>query len=104
MVMEACFPFTTENADTYGNIIAVDKIQGTGYPATVEGQYNYLAKLTQEIIDGGGSGIFYWEPAWITSDIRTQWGQGSAWDCNTLFNFGGAVIKGMDYMTTKYNF
>lgn len=104
MVMETCFPFTTKNADTYGNIIDTRKLSVSDYPPTIDGQYNYLVKLTQEIIDGGGSGIFYWEPAWITSEIKTQWGQGSAWDCNTLFNFNGEVIRGMDYMTYKYDF
>lgn len=104
MIMETCYPFTTANADSYGNIIDTRKLSVSDYPPTIDGQYNYLVKLTQEIIDGGGSGIFYWEPAWITSDIKTQWGQGSAWDCNTLFDFDGSVIRGMDYMTNNYDF
>jgi arabinogalactan endo-1,4-beta-galactosidase len=61
-------------------------------------------KLAQEIIDGGGKGIFPWEPAWITSNMKTQWGQGSAWECNTLFDFQGNVIKGMHFMTYSYTF
>jgi arabinogalactan endo-1,4-beta-galactosidase len=103
MVVETAYPWTTGNADSYGNIIAADKLTGT-YPASKEGQFNYLVKLTQEIIEGGGIGIHYWEPAWITSNLKDSWGTGSAWDCNTPFDFAGNVIKGMDYMTYAYKF
>ena len=104
MVVETAFPFTTANADSYGNILGLQRLPASGHEASVQGQYDYLVELTQEIIDGGGSGIIYWEPAWITSDIKDLWGTGSAWDCNTLFNFGGAVIRGMNYMTVQYDF
>jgi arabinogalactan endo-1,4-beta-galactosidase len=103
MIMETGYPWTTGNYDSYGNIINVDRLL-PDYPATIEGQFNYLVKLTQEIIDGDGKGIFTWEPAWISSDIKTQWGQGSAWECNTLFDFQGNVIKGMHFMTYPYEF
>ncbi len=103
MIVETTYPWTTGYADNYNNIINVDKLL-SGYPATQEGQYQYLVKLAQEIIDGGGKGIFPWEPAWITSNMKTQWGQGSAWECNTLFDFQGNVIKGMHFMTYPYKF
>lgn len=103
MVVETAYPWTVDNADSYNNIMAVDKLTGT-FPASQEGQFNYLVKLTQEIIDGGGTGIHYWEPAWITSNLNDRWGTGSSWDCNTLFDFAGNVIKGMDYMTYPFKF
>lgn len=103
MVVETAYPWTLDNADSYNNIMAVDKLTGT-FPASQEGQFNYLVKLTQEIIDGGGTGVHYWEPAWITSNLKDRWGTGSSWDCNTLFDFTGNVIKGMDYMTYPYKF
>ena len=103
MVVETAYPWTLNNADSYNNILAPDKLT-VAYPANQTGQYDYLVKLTQEIIDGGGTGIHYWEPAWITSEMRDKWGQGSSWDCNTLFDFTGNVIKGMNYMTYPYVF
>jgi len=103
MIVETAYPWTLNNADSYNNIIATDKLTVT-YPANQTGQYNYLVKLTQEIIDGGGAGIHYWEPAWITSNMKDRWGTGSSWDCNTLFDFTGNVVKGMKYMTYPYNF
>ncbi len=103
MILETAYPWTLDNADDYPNIMDVDKIV-PHYPATEEGQYKYLKKLVQEIMDGGGKGIFYWEPAWISSEAKTQWGTGSAFDNNTLFDFDGNVLKGMDYMTFDYDF
>ncbi len=102
MIMETAYPWTTNNYDSYGNIIDADKLD-PDYPASVIGQFQYLCRLTQEIIDGGGKGIFYWEPAWISADMRDLWGQGSAWECNTFFDFDGNVIQGMKYMTFSYD-
>ena len=103
MIAETAYPWTIDNADNYNNIIDIDKLNPL-YPATESGQYNYLRKLTQEIIDGGGKGIFYWEPAWISAGVKTLWGEGSAWEQNTFFDFQGNVIDAMDYMTFKYDF
>lgn len=103
MIMETTYPWTTGSADNYGNIINSAKLNA-GYPATEAGQYDYLNALTQEIIDGGGKGIFTWEPEWITSNMKDSWGTGSAWECNTLFDFQGNVIKGIRFMTDHYTF
>jgi arabinogalactan endo-1,4-beta-galactosidase len=102
-IMETAYPWTDGNADSYPNTFNISKLV-TGYPATEAGQYNYLQALTQEIIDGGGKGIFYWEPDWITSNMKDLWGTGSSWDNHTLFNFQGEVLKGMHYMTYLYKF
>jgi arabinogalactan endo-1,4-beta-galactosidase len=103
MIMETIYPWTTGNADSYNNIIDVSKLV-SGYPATENGQYDYMHALTQEVIDGGGKGIFAWEPAWITSNMKDGWGTGSSWDCNTFFNFTGSTLKGIRFMSDKYNF
>ena len=103
MIMETAYPWTSGDADSYHDIFNASKLV-PGYPATVDGQYNYLLALTQKIIDGGGKGIFYWEPAWITSNLKDPWGTGSSWDNHTLFDFQGSVIKGMNYMTWNYKF
>lgn len=103
MVMETAYPWTLDNADNYPNIIDTTKILAD-YPPSPEGQYKYLTTLTQEIIDGGGAGIFYWEPGWVSSSMKTQWGTGSAWDCNALFDFQGEVLPAIGFMTYPYRF
>jgi arabinogalactan endo-1,4-beta-galactosidase len=103
MIMETAYPWTTLNADSYANTITISKLV-SGYQATTDGQYHYLLALTQEIINGGGKGIFYWEPAWITSNLKDLWGTGSSWDCNTFFDFQGEVLQGINFMTYHYQF
>jgi arabinogalactan endo-1,4-beta-galactosidase len=103
MIMETAYPWTSGDADSYRDISNSSKLV-PGYSASADGQYNYLITLTKKIIYGGGKGIFYWEPAWITSNMKDQWGSGSSWDNHTLFDYQGSVIKGMNYMTRHYKF
>lgn len=103
MVVETGFPWSTGNADTYNNIFsAADSVPG--YPISANDQLRYLKDLTQAIIDGGGKGVQYWEPAWITSGLNDSWGTGSSWDNVTLFDFTGNVLPGADFMRHKYKF
>lgn len=101
MIMETAYPWTLQNADSYGNIFGQSSLV-SGYPATPAGQRQYMVDLVQAVIDGGGSGVFYWEPAWITSSMRDLWGTGSSWDNNTLVDFQGRVHDGMKYLTWPY--
>lgn len=60
--------------------------------------------MTQQLITGGGSGIIYWEPAWITSSMKDPYGTGSAWENVTLFDFSGNTLPGIDFMKFAYKF
>ncbi len=102
MIVEAAYPWTMEYGDDYSNIFAQDALVN-GYPATKEGQRDFMIDLTKEIIDGGGMGLIYWEPAWITSNMKNQWGTGSAWENNTLFDFEGNVHIGIDFINRDYS-
>lgn len=103
MVMETAYPWTLENADGYGNIFGDGDVE-EGYPATVAGQRSYLTELVQEVADGGGTGVFYWEPAWITSGMQDLWGTGSSWENNALFDFQGRLHRGASWLTHPYDF
>ncbi len=103
MVVETGYPFTSQSADTYNNIIGGD-VGVPGYPVTEAGQLQYMKDLTQNVIDAGGTGIMYWEPAWISSSLRDLWGQGSSWENMALFDFGGNTLPGMRFMTWPYRF
>ncbi|MDR9415580.1 MAG: glycosyl hydrolase 53 family protein [Gracilimonas sp.] len=101
MILETAYPWTVENADNYGNIFGNESLIN-GYPATKEGQKQFMIDLVQEVKDGGGNGVFYWEPAWITSNLKDLWGTGSSWENNALFDFEGNAHIGFDYMTHEY--
>lgn len=101
MILETAYPWTTDGDDNYNNIFG-GQAPVAGYPFTREGQSDMMKFLTQAMINGGGSGLVYWEPAWISSEMKDLWGSGSAWENCTFFDFDGNAHEGMDYMTAEY--
>ncbi len=101
MIVEAAYPWTSANADSYGNIFSSGDAV-SGYPLTEDGQFNYLVDLTKAIRSGGGMGIMVWEPAWISSSAKDLWGTGSAWDNCTFFDFGWNTNRAIGFMSYKY--
>jgi len=102
MILETAYPWSATGSDSYANLFGAQP-PATGYPYTPQGQLDMMKAVTQEMLDGGGNGIIYWEPAWITSGLRDYWNTGSPWENCTFFDFNGNVIIGIDYMTQTYN-
>ena len=96
MVVETAYPFTLENNDSANNILNENALI-TGYPATQQGQLDYLNKLYNVIKESGGEGLVYWEPAWVSTNCSTPWGKGSHWDNATLFDHNNKVTLGMRF-------
>jgi len=96
MVVETAYPFTLENNDPANNILGSDALIN-GYPATQQGQLDYMKKLEEVIKSSGGEGLVYWEPAWVSTKCRTLWGQGSHWDNATFFDFDNKATLGMQF-------
>ena len=94
MVVETAYPFTLENNDSANNNLNENALI-TGYPATQQGQLDYLNKLYNVIKESGGEGLVYWEPAWVSTNCTTPWGKGSHWDNATLFDHNNKVTLGM---------
>lgn len=103
MVVETSYPWTLESFDPAHNILGESSLE-PGFPATPEGQLQYMIALTQKIIDGGGKGIIYWEPAWISTSCSTLWGQGSHWENATFFDAGhhNEALPVFEFMLHKY--
>jgi len=85
VVVETAYPFTLEGEDDSPNLLGADSLL-PGYPATPDGQRHYLADLTRLVAASGGSGVVWWEPAWISTRCRTRWGQGSNWENAAWFD------------------
>jgi arabinogalactan endo-1,4-beta-galactosidase len=100
IILETGYPCTTLETMFTIIILAVNRL--TAYPKTQQGQYEIMVKLTSEVKAGGGVGIIYWEPAWISSSLKDLWGTGSSWENCTFFDFEGNTNKGMDYMEFSY--
>ena len=96
MVVETAYPFTLENIDEANNILD-SKALISGYPATEQGQLDYLNKLKEIIENAGGAGLVYWDPAWVSTNCSTLWGKGSHWDNATLFDHNNKPTLGMQF-------
>jgi arabinogalactan endo-1,4-beta-galactosidase len=103
MVVETAYPWTGDNGDAYNNIFSPADA-APGYNLSKEDQYRYMKDLTQAIIKGGGKGIMYWEPAWISSRLNDGWGIGSSWENNAYFDFSGNLLPVADFMQFSYEF
>jgi len=86
IVVETSYPFTTDSADQALNLLGEDTLLPE-YPATEDGQLRYMTDITQLVIDAGGVGVVYWEPAWVSTRCGTRWGQGSHWENATFFDW-----------------
>jgi len=96
MVVETAYPFTMDNADAANNVMGANALL-TDFPASPQGQYDYLVALEKRIIAGGGSGLVYWEPAWVSTPCSTRWGTGSHWDNATMFDHNYRAHQGLRY-------
>lgn len=101
MVVETAYPFTLTDADTAANILGENSLIN-GYPATQQGQLDYLNQLAGIIKNADGEGLIYWEPAWVSTNCNTLWGQGSHWDNATLFDADYKATLGMSFYNNAF--
>lgn len=102
MVVETAYPWTYDAApETADNILNTGL---RGYPASPAGQRQFMIDLTQSLINNGALGVVYWEPAWVSTECFTRWGQGSHWENATFFDFqnGNELHEGIDFLSYPY--
>lgn len=85
MIVETAYPYSLENFDEQSNLLFTDALE-PGYPATPEGQKQFMIALTKEVMSAGGLGVLYWEPAWVANSCSTLFGTGSSWENATFFD------------------
>jgi arabinogalactan endo-1,4-beta-galactosidase len=91
IVAETGYPWTLGWDDTTNNYIGLPSQLLRGYPATVEGQKNFLSDLItidNNIPDNLGKGVFYWEPLCITTPTL-----GSSMENLALFDFSANLLS-----------
>ncbi|MEM7574899.1 MAG: glycosyl hydrolase 53 family protein [Bacteroidota bacterium] len=91
IILETGYIWTLEANDSANNIIS--ETHPDYAPPSPEAQYHWLVDLTQEVLESGGRGVLYWEPAWVSSACFTQWGQGSHQEHATFFDFTNQVLS-----------
>lgn len=102
MIVETAYTFTMENADSANNILGPGALVN-GYPASQQGQLDYLNQLQLIIKNAGGQGLVYWEPSRVSTDCFTLWTQGSHWDNATLFDRNNEATLGIRFYNTSQN-
>jgi arabinogalactan endo-1,4-beta-galactosidase len=84
MVVETGYLWDTENIDGLGNIITGSSPDYQ--PVTASNQQKFLVDLTKAVQNAGGTGVIFWEPAWVSTSCTTPWGTGSSQEHVAFFD------------------
>lgn len=101
MVLETAYPWTLKWNDENRNVLNAQGLLPQ-YHASPDGQRQYMADLTQAVMAGGGAGVIYWAPDWVSTACRTRWGAGSTWENATFFDFDGEALSAIDFPKASY--
>lgn len=84
MVVETSYLYTWEDGDGFSNNMGQGTV-GAAFPyeVSVQGQANEVRDVMQTVINAGGTGVFYWEPAWIPVEPWTE-GDTGIYESNKL--------------------
>ncbi len=104
MIVETAYPWTTEAVDETASNILYQGVRE--YPISIDGQLQFMIDLTQALISNGAKGVVYWEPAWVSTQCSTRWGQGSHWENATFFDFNNnnELHQGVEFLSYPYNY
>lgn len=111
MIVETAYAFTLEDGDGLGSSFSPDDEVIGGYPASVQGQKDFIHDLESVLLNVPGNrglGFFYWEPEWIPVE-GAYWGSeagkeyieddgilSNPWDNLALFDFEGNALESID--------
>lgn len=111
MIVETAYAFTLADGDGLGSSFSPDDEKIGGYPASVQGQMDFMSDLESVILNvpnNRGLGFFYWEPEWIPVE-GAYWGTeagkeyiddngllSNPWDNLALFDFNGNALESID--------
>ena len=92
MIVETAYWWNTK--DCLGNSTDITPL--SGYPFDTASQAQYLRDLTQAVMAGGGNGVQYWAPDYISNTY------GGEMTARTLVDFNGNVLPGINFMNYIY--
>lgn len=99
LVVETSYLYTDSDGDGNANSVSTESVGiALDYDISVQGQANEVRAIMQAVKNADGSGVFYWEPAWIPVEVydpsaanaaevlernKTAWETyGSGWACS----------------------
>jgi len=96
-IAETAYPWTLQWNDYTNNNVGENSQLIPAYPATQQGQLQYLQQLKtvlNAVPNKLGIGFCYWAPDWVAFKGPTAT-NGSSWENLTLFDFSNKVVAGM---------
>jgi arabinogalactan endo-1,4-beta-galactosidase len=91
MIAETAYPFSLDKADNLNNVVWNQSQLIAGYPATQQGQQEFLETLDnilKSLPDEKGLGYCYWAPDWVAhKNANRGFINGSNWENVALFDF-----------------
>jgi arabinogalactan endo-1,4-beta-galactosidase len=102
IIFETGYIWTTASNDQSSNII--NETHPDYAPSSPENQLKWLVDLSKEVKKQGGIGVLYWEPTWVSSPCYNPWGQGSAQEHATFFDFNNNLLPngGIGWFKAKF--
>ena len=96
LIAETAYPFTLGYNDFTNNIVGLPTQLISGYPASADGQKNYLLALRKIIQDNSkGLGFCYWGTEWVAFKGTTAT-DGSSFENQALFDFTNKALPAME--------
>ena len=101
LVAETAYPFTLLWNDWTNNVVGQEDQIITAYPATPQGQKEFLLDIRTMVDDSGhGRGFCYWGGEWI-SWKGNEATDGSTWENQALWDFDNNALPAMDAFKEK---
>jgi len=95
LIAETSYPFTFGWNDFTNNIIGSNDQILPRFPATPEGQKNYLNYIDSLVTSQTGAGFSYWGADWISFKGPVAF-DGSSWENQALWDFNGRALPALD--------
>ena len=93
MVVETAYPWTLGWFDNQRNLVGSPAQLLAGFPATPAGQAAFarsVRRVVEDVPEGRGAGVWWWEPAWIAAPRG-----GSPWENCALFDSAGVALPAL---------
>lgn len=92
LIAETAYPFTLDWNDWTNNIVGLDEqLILPDYPASIQGQKDFMLKIKQLSENSQSLGFSYWGAEWVAFD-GIQSNNGSPWENQTLFDFNNKAL------------
>ena len=97
IVMETAYAFTPDDGDDQGNVFQVYSNEKEGYIPSVQGQATAIRDVIKTVASvKNGTGVFYWEPAWIPVEgAGLSATEGCTWENQSMFDFEGRALPSL---------